>query len=100
MIRTAILCSGQGGQNAAMFATLADAPEAAPAAPLTPAQWLVALGTDLEAAQTEAAVSGIAARDDVQNALAKAPAPVVAKINAMVSAALARFAPEAERMET
>ena len=76
------------------------APEAAPAAPLTPAQWLVALGTDLEAAQTEAAVSGIAARDDVQNALAKAPAPVVAKINAMVSAALARFAPEAERMET
>ena len=33
-------------------------------------------------------------------ALAKAPAPVVAKINAMVSAALARVAPEAEGMET
>ena len=29
MIATAILCSGQGGQNAAMFATLADASEAA-----------------------------------------------------------------------
>ena len=30
MIATAILCSGQGAQNAAMFALLADAPEAAP----------------------------------------------------------------------
>ena len=30
MIRTAILCSGQGAQSAAMFALLADAPAAAP----------------------------------------------------------------------
>ena len=30
MIGTAILCSGQGGQNAAMFATLSEAPEARP----------------------------------------------------------------------
>ena len=30
MIRTAILCSGQGAQNAAMFSLLADAPDAAP----------------------------------------------------------------------
>ena len=78
--------------------------ESVPEAPKrrTIADAIGALGADLTAAQTANAVDEVIAREETQKLIdACAPRPEAkAKVDALVSAALARFAPEAERMET
>jgi len=73
--------------------TAGPAPKSARLDCANPADWLVALEKDFLTAETAPAVEATCAAPDVQQALAKAPAHIKAKINAMAQAALERTAP-------
>jgi hypothetical protein len=72
-------------------------PKSAPAASTATkrpsvSEWFTALQAALDAADSEDAVHAIRAREDVQNAFGKLTGDVLARLNAMMKAALDRFA--------